>query len=211
MARKYARANDGTVRDGAYRSVGLLASVAIALVTVGSCADRTVSGVAASSDRSAPSNVSVPVTAAPTATESATTPARDCTVRDLVAEVREGNEGTGGHLLSVLDFRNIGQTRCILSGYPTRVSLSEPGHQPLVATEGTFFPVPTSEPMDPGEVTALGIQTDSTCVARPTGGPPGPMYHDVSIELRGGVVRVAIPGGLDVRCGASITTFTRWQ
>jgi hypothetical protein len=38
------------------------------------------------------------------------------------------------------------------------------------------------------------------------------MYHDVSIELHGGVVRVAIPGGgLDVGCGASITTFTRWQ
>jgi hypothetical protein len=65
--------------------------------------------------------------------------------------------------------------------------------------------------MKPGEVTTLGIETTSMCAARPAGGPSGPRYHTVRVTLRGGVITVDSPGGLDVGCGVRLTEFTTWR
>jgi hypothetical protein len=134
-----------------------------------------------------------------------------CSAGDLVAHFRPEGDGAGGHVIALLDFRNVGSSRCVLSGYPRRVTLSEPGHRPVTATRGSFFPVAPSEPMEHGGVTTVGLETDTTCPARPGGGPPGPVYHEVTIALPGGVVRVTDPRGLDLGCGAHLTEFTVWQ
>lgn len=135
-----------------------------------------------------------------------------CSAGDLVARFRRGGDGAGGHAIALLDFRNVSPSPCLLSGHPRRVTLTEPGHRPVTATDGSFFPVEPSEPMEHGEVTSLGLETDTYCNARPTGGPGGPKYHEVAIALRGGVLRVATPrAGLDVGCGVHLTTFTTWQ
>lgn len=135
-----------------------------------------------------------------------------CTAGDLAVHIRPEGDGAGQHSVSLLDFRNISTSRCLLSGYPRRVMLSEPGHRDVRATNGSFFPVQGSGPLDPGEVTTLGVETDTSCDARPAGGPSGPNYHEVRISLRGGVMAVTYPrGGLDVGCGAHLTEFTRWQ
>jgi hypothetical protein len=90
--------------------------------------------------------------------------------------------------------------------------LSEPGHRDVRATDDSFFPVQGSEPLDPGEVTTLGVETATSCDARPTGGPSGPNYHEVRISLPGGVIAVTYRrGGLDVGCGVHLTKFTLWQ
>lgn len=133
---------------------------------------------------------------------------RTCAVEDLEVHLRPEREGAGGHLLSFLDFRNASHSTCLLQGYPDDVSLVEPGHPAVVATRGTFFPVPDSRAMRPGESTALGIETDSTCAGRPDGGPPGPIYHRVRLRLPGGLVDVPVADGLDVGCGAAVTRFT---
>jgi hypothetical protein len=164
----------------------------------------------------APGSATSPALVAPSSV-AGTTPAavrhraRDCTARDLVAHLRREHEGAGGHLVSLLDFGNASATRCRLSGYPRHVTLSEPGHRAVSATAGSFFPVRPSGPMKPGEVTTLGIETTSTCHARPGGGPGGPMFHTVRVTLRGGVVTVAAPRGLDVGCGVRVTEFTTWR
>lgn len=135
-----------------------------------------------------------------------------CSAGDLVARFRQRGDGAGGHAIALLDLRNVGRSRCLLSGHPRRVTLTEPGRRAVTATNGSFFPVEPSRPMGPGEVTSLGLETDTYCDARPTGGPGGPRYHEVAISLRGGVLRVATPrAGLDVGCGVHLTTFTRWQ
>ena len=114
--------------------------------------------------------------------------------------------------MSLLDFRNVSDSRCVLSGYPRRVTLHDRGHPAVTATRGSFFPVDPGEPIDPGEVTTLGVETDTSCPVRPTGGPTEPIYHEMRISLQGGVLSVTAPrGGLDVGCGARLTTFTRWQ
>jgi hypothetical protein len=67
--------------------------------------------------------------------------------------------------------------------------------------------------MQPGAVTALGIETDTYCPARDAGGPGGPFYRHVRIVLRNGVIDATTPDarGLDVGCGVRITQFTDWQ
>jgi hypothetical protein len=62
-------------------------------------------------------------------------------------------------------------------------------------------------------MTTLVIETDTYCNARPTGGPPGPFYHHVSVELNDGVLNASTPctRGLDVGFGAFATKFGRWQ
>ncbi len=81
----------------------------------------------------------------------------------------------------------------------------------MTATAGSFFPAPDSAPMNPGAVTSLGVETDSPCAARPDGGWSGPIYHEVRVTLRGGVLSVPVPHGLDVGCGVHLTSFTNWQ
>lgn len=135
-----------------------------------------------------------------------------CSTGHLVAVFRDRGDGAGGHAIALLDLRNVGSSPCLLSGYPRRVTLSQAGRRRVTATRGSFFPVGPSEPMGPGEVTSLGLETDASCDARPTGGPGGPWYHRVAISLRGGVLRVATPRrGLDVGCGVHLTPFTTWR
>ena len=130
---------------------------------------------------------------------------RECTAPGLVANFRA--EGDAG--VSLLDFRNVSTTRCLLSGYPRRVTVSEPGHRVITATKGSS--AADSEPMQPGGVTTLGIETGTTCAARPGGGPSGPIYHEVHVALRGGAITIAAPHGLDVGCGVHLTNFTNWK
>jgi hypothetical protein len=124
-----------------------------------------------------------------------------------------GVDGAGGHTISVLAFRNVDATSCVLSGYPVRVTLSEPGRRTITATNGSFFPVRSSRAMEPGGVTALGLETDSVCAARPDGGPRGPIYHRIRVALPDGAIGLVAPVGraMDVGCGVHLTKFTTWR
>ncbi len=178
-----------------------------ALLLVAGCADDTSRGAPAAH---VPPEA-VRSTQAPVAHRSDAHAPR-CSAGDLVVRFRPEGDGAGGHGVALLDFRNVGSSRCLLTGYPRRVTLSEPGRRAVTATDGSFFPVARSAPMEHGGVTTLGLETDTSCPARPGGGPAGPMYHEVAIALRGGVLRVDAPrGGLDVGCGVHLTRFTRWQ
>ena len=101
----------------------------------------------------------------------------------------------------------------MLSGYPVRVTLSEPGRRTITATNGSFFPVRSSRAMEPGGVTALGLETDSVCAARPDGGPRGPIYHRIRVALPDGAIGLVAPVGraMDVGCGVHLTKFTTWR
>lgn len=188
--------------------------VLLALLSVAGCASGDSPG------RSTPPKPVVnaartPSAAAPLAALPLHAPA--CTVADLDVQFRPksegGVDGAGGHLISVLDFRNTGDSSCALSGYPRRVTISEPGRRTITASNGSFFPVSASKAMEPGGVTALGVETDSECAARPGGGPEGPMYHRIQISVPGGVIRLLAPRAraLDVGCGVHLTKFTRWN
>lgn len=141
-------------------------------------------------------------------------PTRTCRATDLTVRLRRG-EGATGHYASLLYLRNVSSARCILSGYPPRVTLFEPGRPPVIARRGGFFErsLPPSRAMDPGGVTTLVIETDTYCNARPTGGRPGPFYDHVSVELTSGVLNSSTrrARALDVGCGAFVTKFGRWK
>ena len=87
------------------------------------------------------------------------------------------------------------------------------GAKRIVAVDVTGLPVGALVvPASTHENRASELETDASCPARPTGGPDGPWYHEVTISLPGGVMRVAAPrGGLDVGCGAHLTQFTLWR
>jgi hypothetical protein len=141
-------------------------------------------------------------------------PAEACQATDLAAYLRRG-EGATGHYAWLVQIRNVGAARCVLSGYPVKVTISQPGRPPVIAKRGGVFAqsLPISRPMVRGGTTTLVIQTDTSCSARPTGGPAGPFYRDVSVELGDGVLRAATRGGrgLDMGCGAFVTRFGRWE
>lgn len=104
------------------------------------------------------------------------------------------------------------RARCILSGYPLSVALSQSGHPTLMARRGGFFDPLPPRPMDQGEMTTLVIESDTYCSTRSRGGPPGPIYHHASVTLYDGVVRANTQGarGIDVGCGAFVSEFGRW-
>lgn len=187
-------------------SIRLLCLSALFIVTAG-CADEAPPEPAAAHDpqKTAPAHA----TRTPPARIH---PAPRCTAGDLTVRIRPEGDGAGQHSISLLDFRNVGSSRCALSGHPRRVTLSGPGHPDVRATNGSFFPVQRRGPLDPGEVATLGVETATSCDARPTGGPSGPFYRDVRISLPGGVVTVTDPTpGLDVGCGVHLTRFGLWQ
>lgn len=187
---------------------GLVAAGIVPLLVVAGCADN------AAREPAAAPKTSTTAEASPAArVTQVTRQERECKAGDLAVSFAPFHEGAGGHLLSLLEFRNAGMSRCQLSGYPLGVTLTESGRPPIQATNGSFFPVVGSRPMKPGQVTTLGLETDSSCAARPTGGPSGPMYHQVSVSLPSGVIKVATPAGraLDVGCGVRVTKFTIWK
>jgi hypothetical protein len=196
-----------------------LVGVFATLLALAGCGQHAVADASVLREPPSPSKAAMATSPHPTRatrTPSAhptTGPPRRCRADDLVVGFRSEGEGATGHYASLLDFRNVGRTRCFLSGYPSRVTLSEPGHRPVIAKRGGFFdgPLLPSKPMVPGGVTTLVIETDSYCDARPTG-PAGPIYHRVTIALGTGVMsttRRHAPG-LDVGCGALATKFGRW-
>lgn len=99
--------------------------------------------------------------------------ARACAASDLSAAFRPksegGVDGTGGHQVFIVDFRNISTSPCQLTGYPKEVTVSQPGHPAVTATNGSFFPTAPSKPMKPGGVTSIGLETDSACGRWPGG------------------------------------------
>jgi hypothetical protein len=135
------------------------------------------------------------------------TDAGACTAGDVTASLADGN-GAGGHLVRYVRFRNTGTLTCVLDGYP-HVTASEPGHPSVGGTDGSFFPTDGTANMRPGQETFLGVETDTFCAARPDGGPPGPLYHQLDITLPGGgTVTVNDPvSGFDVSCGLHLTRF----
>jgi hypothetical protein len=113
-------------------------------------------------------------------------------------------------MITWVRFRNVSDSTCVLEGYPDRVVASEPGLPDVQATNGGgFFPGGRSTPMAPGETTDTGLETATVCEARPGGGPPGPAYHRIAIELPGGTMRLVAPerGGFDVTCGLRVDAF----
>lgn len=193
--------------------IWLLCLSALVLVATG-CANNAAPEATTAHDprKTVAATMAATVAVTPTAQPSIQH-APKCTAGDLVVHFRPEGDGGGGHAISLLDLRNVSTSPCVLSGYPRRVTLSEPGHRVVTATKGTFFPVQQARaPIEPGEVTTLGVETDTSCAARPTGGPSGPFYREVRIALPGGVVSVtARRPGLDVGCGAHVTTFTLWR
>ena len=163
------------------------------------------------------STATVPVTVSSTDVVPSTAPSPTvtpgCAAGDLTAEFRANGEGAAGHYIWLLDVRNTGGTACMLSGYPDQVTLSEPGRPDVTATDDSSFvpAAPTKEPLQPGAVTTLGLETLSMCDARPGGGPAGPLYHHVTVDIPGGSVEATAPAGLDVGCGVHLTPFTDWQ
>jgi hypothetical protein len=142
-------------------------------------------------------------------------PARTCRSSDLTAQLRRPGEGATGHFWTPLDLRNIGRTRCILSGYPIQVTVTEPGRPPITARLGSLFvyQLHPSRAMNPGGITTLVIQSDTYCDARPSGGPRGPLYRHVSVKLADGVLNASTPRArpLDLGCGALVSRFGTWQ
>lgn len=193
---------------------------ALALLAVTGCGQRGGTGTVAAREMPSPHHSAVVPSPQPTrsrepkAVRRTAAPVRPCRAADLAAHFRPG-EGATGHYASLLEIRNVSTAPCILSGYPLRVTISEPGRPPVIAERGGFFngSLPSSRPMDSGGVTTLVIETDTSCNARPTGGPPGPVYHHVSVELNDGVLKASTrrTRGLDMGCGAFVTKFGRWE
>lgn len=137
--------------------------------------------------------------------------ARACTAGDVTASLADGN-GAGGHLVRYVRFRNTSTSTCVLDGYP-HVTASEPGHPSVAGTDGSFFPTDGTANMRPGQDTYLGVETDTFCAARPDGGPPGPLYHQLDITLPGGgtVTVNDTARSVDVSCGLHLTRFFHQQ
>lgn len=127
--------------------------------------------------------------------------ARPCSAADLRA-FADGGNGAGGHTEFTLGLRNVGQSTCLLKGYP-RVVATEPGRKPVVATDGGFM-VGRERPgnMPPGGVTRLNLETDQDCTARyaKPGQYPTRVYHTVTVSVPGGG-QVSIHRPFDVLCG----------
>jgi hypothetical protein len=153
----------------------------------------------------APSSVAIPP--AITTSPSRRADARQCTSTDVTARFDGGN-GAGGHSIAYVRFTNTSDTTCVLKGYPTVVA-SQAGKPDVTATHGSFFAMPSSANMAPAEITTLGIETDTYCVNRPTGGGSSDFYQHLSITLPGGgmVDLIHSPPGFDVTCGLKLTTF----
>lgn len=142
----------------------------------------------------------------PTADARPTGHARACTAADVAVRVEHRN-GATGQTEYPLTFRNTSTSTCVLSGYP-HVVASEPGRPSVSATAGSFFDFGSTANMAPGQVTGLGVETDTECAARPGGANPGPPYHRLTVTLPGGgTVSVNEPDGFDVACGLKVTHF----
>jgi hypothetical protein len=134
--------------------------------------------------------------------------ARSCAGTDVSARLQNRN-GAGGHQVTYLEFRNTGNSTCLLDGYP-RVTASQAGQVDVTATSGSFFDGGHAANMGPGATTLLGLETDTYCAARPGGVTGRPPYHRVSVTLPGGgTVSLAARGddGFDVTCGLHVTRF----
>jgi hypothetical protein len=134
--------------------------------------------------------------------------ARACTAGDVTASLG-ARTGAGGHVVRYVRFGKTSRSTCLLQGYP-HVTATEPGLPEVTATDGSFFSTPGSANMRPGNITLLGLETDTYCPARHGGGPLGPAYHDLDITLPdAGSVAMTVPrsGGFDVTCGLRLTRF----
>jgi Protein of unknown function (DUF4232) len=132
------------------------------------------------------------------------TNARPCRAADVAANWA-GVEGAGGHTMFTVRFRNTSETPCVLKGYP-HVLATEPGLPNVTGTESSFFPVPGTANMLPGQVTFLGLESDTYCDARPDGGDPRVVYHRVVIDMPGGGT-VTLNRKFDMTCGLRLTKF----
>jgi hypothetical protein len=132
--------------------------------------------------------------------------ARPCTAADVAARFGAGS-GAGGHLETLVVFRNIGTSTCVLKGYP-QVVATEPGLPDVAATDGSFFSGGSTANMQRGQQTLLGLETDTYCAARPGGGGGGRSYHHLDITLPGGgTVSLDRAAGFDLTCGLHLTKF----
>lgn len=134
------------------------------------------------------------------------TNARPCAAGDVSARMASGN-GAGGHSVRYVRFRNRSATVCVLKGYPN-VTVFQPGRPPVTGSDGSFFPTSGTANLRTGQDGFLGLETDTYCPTRPSGGPPGPRYHGIQINLPGGgSVSLRDGPGLDVTCGLHLTRF----
>ncbi|MGZ6802359.1 MAG: DUF4232 domain-containing protein [Nocardioidaceae bacterium] len=132
--------------------------------------------------------------------------ARPCSVSEVRATLGD-RDGATGHLLHVVRFRSTARSVCVLKGYP-QVRVSDDGRSGVRATDGSFFPVPPTADLQPGQEALLGVETDSACPAWPGGSPDGEVLHRLDVTLPGsGTLTVPDPTGLDVLCGAHLTPF----
>jgi hypothetical protein len=194
----------------------LCGSVVLALVGAG-CASPSASPAPAASPSAsvdlsnaiawidAPTDPPTPPTPSPPPPRPAD--ARPCSADDVTARFDPGN-GAGGHEIIDVQFRNISDSTCVLTGYP-QVTATEPGQPDIAGTDGSFFPTDGPANMAPGGYTLLGLETDTNCAARPGGGSGRPLYHHVDIVLPGGdTISLDHPDGFDITCGLHLTQFS---
>jgi hypothetical protein len=126
-----------------------------------------------------------------------------------VAARQNGRDGAGGHLGYYVELRNTGRAACLLEGYPIAVVASASGLPDVVGTDGTFFEGAATSNIAPGGSASLVVQADELCEVRPGGGPVGPPYHRLRIDLPhgGGSVPVRLSDGLDLTCGLHVSKF----
>lgn len=111
--------------------------------------------------------------------------------------------------MTYIRFRNVGNSSCLLSGYPD-VTATDPGRPDVAGTHGSFFDYGHAADMPARTgTTLLGLESDTYCGARPGGGGGGETYRHFTVTLRGGgAVSLTVPGqGLDLTCGLHVTKF----
>jgi hypothetical protein len=119
--------------------------------------------------------------------------------------------GATGFFEFPLFIRNVGGTRCRLSGYPRHARVSEPGQKTVTAQLGGPFDgsVMPSHSVPPGgrAMLVIATQNNSDCLTPRSRLP----YHRVAIApgTSRGVITTRRAFGLDVDCRVFATKFAR--
>lgn len=135
-----------------------------------------------------------------------------CQAGDLTATFTRDQEGAGGHLLRLIQLRNVSNATRLLRGYPRRVVATRIGEADVIAVNGSWFPYRSRGPVRPGKTADLGLQADDACRQNQRGMASDVRYDHVKLMMAGGALRLRVPSpGLDVTCGLRVTRFMEWR
>lgn len=140
--------------------------------------------------------------------------ARPCTTADVSARVAPTGDlrgVNGGFVGTLVTFRNVSPSACVLTGYP-HTRATEPGRRDVTARTGSVYQLSTdvSENMNSGASTQLIVETGRYCDANPGGGAAAVPYRHLAIDLPGGGTTHLTTGGtraLNLVCGLRVSRF----